>query len=208
MECANIKKSITAVVVLFSLGLSSCASGRTSRSSDQVYFRVRGSEKIGKIRGRELASIKENTLTWRWPLARNRVTSHFGDRGNDHHDGIDLRASIGTPVFAAAEGVVVYAGARIRGYGKMIVLKHASGLSTVYAHNSKLVVSEGGRVRRGQKIALSGNSGRSSGPHVHFEIRRGTKAINPVALLPKKLAPEPSRRVDRRLASDSSIRRR
>lgn len=208
MECDEIKKYLTSVLVLFSLGISSCASGRVNNSGDQVQFRVRGSEKMGKIRGRELASIKEDTQSWRWPLARNKVTSNFGERGDDHHDGIDLRASIGTPVYAAAEGSVLYAGSRIRGYGKMVVLKHRSGLSTVYAHNSKLVVSEGGRVKRGQKIALSGNSGRSSGPHVHFEIRKGTKAINPVALLPRKSVPEPQRRIDRRLASDTSVRRR
>jgi murein DD-endopeptidase MepM/ murein hydrolase activator NlpD len=108
---------------------------------------------------------------------------------------LDLRAPAGTPVVAANAGKVLYAGRRIAGYGNMIVIRHAFGFSTVYAHNSKLFVQRGQRVKAGQKIALSGATGRVSGPHVHFELRHGTEAIDPF----KVLAP-PGQRPGRRLA--------
>lgn len=120
-----------------------------------------------------------------WPLSRIKVTSGFGKRGRDVHEGLDLAALPGTPVFAAQEGRVLYAGNRIQGYGKMIVIKHGfDKLTTVYAHNSKLLVKKGDEVRKGQKIAVSGSTGRTSGPHLHFEIRRGIAAVDPKLLLP------------------------
>jgi lipoprotein NlpD len=123
-------------------------------------------------------------LRLRWPLRHVLVTSRFGKRPRDFHEGIDLQAKSGTPVYAAQEGKVIYAGSQIRGYGKMIVIKHAYGISTVYAHNSRLFVKKGQHVRLGQKIAASGNTGRSTGPHVHFEVRHGVGAVDPAKLMP------------------------
>lgn len=123
---------------------------------------------------------------WLWPLKKIEVTSPFGNRGRRIHDGLDLKASEGTPVYAAQEGVVVHSGATIRGYGKMIVLKHPnSGLFTVYAHNSRNLVRVGSTIKKGQQIAYSGSTGRVSGPHLHFEIRDGMLAVDPLEILPK-----------------------
>jgi murein DD-endopeptidase MepM/ murein hydrolase activator NlpD len=124
-------------------------------------------------------------LSVQWPLKQVQVTSSFGQRGREFHEGVDLRAKAGTPVFAAHAGQILYANNRLRGYGNMIVIKHTSGVATIYAHNSKLVVHKGQWVRQGALIAYSGNTGHSTGPHLHFEVRSGLSAINPVAVLPK-----------------------
>jgi len=129
-------------------------------------------------------NIKQGTL--RWPLDVVRVSSRFGQRGRHFHEGIDLKAAIGTPVYSAESGTVLYAASRIRGYGKMVVIRHAGaakGLATIYAHNSKLLVRPGQKVKKGQKIAISGQTGKSNGPHLHFEIRSGVAAIDPEILL-------------------------
>lgn len=133
---------------------------------------------------------------FRWPLRSVTLTSGFGKRGvGEFHEGVDLRAPMGTPVYAAHDAKVIYAGNRIRGYGRLVVLKDSHGFSTIYAHNSKLLVVPGQRVRQGDKLALSGNSGTSSGPHLHFEIRRGTQAKDPMLFLPDTgVAALPTRR--------------
>jgi len=122
----------------------------------------------------------------RWPLTTVHVLigSPFGARWGKPHEGIDLPAPVGTPVFAAADGRVVYAGAGIRGYGNLIVLKHAGDLLTAYAHNSVLLVSQGQSVRAGDRIALVGQSGHASGPHLHFEVRSGQIPRDPMSYLP------------------------
>jgi len=122
----------------------------------------------------------------RWPLTTIHVLigSPFGARWGKPHEGIDLPAPVGTPVFAAADGRVVYAGAAIRGYGNLIVLKHAGDLLTAYAHNSVLLVSQGQSVRAGDRIALVGQSGHATGPHLHFEVRSGQIPRDPMSYLP------------------------
>ena len=122
----------------------------------------------------------------RWPLTTIHVLigSPFGARWGKPHEGIDLPAPVGTPVFAAADGRVVYAGAGIRGYGNLIVLKHAGDLVTAYAHNSVLLVSQGQAVRSGDRIALVGQSGHATGPHLHFEVRSGQIPRDPMRYLP------------------------
>lgn len=131
-----------------------------------------------------LAEIRGAAEDWQWPTDQVSVTSHFGKRGGSFHEGIDLRAPTGTPIYAAQSGKVVYADRRIRGYGKMIVIQHPSGLSTVYAHNSRLFVKAGDEVKKGKRIALSGATGRATGPHLHFEVRDGVAAVNPYSVLP------------------------
>ena len=123
----------------------------------------------------------------RWPLTTITVTvgSPFGARWGKPHEGIDLPAPVGTPVFAAADGTVVYAGHGIRGYGNLIVIKHSGDLMTVYAHNSALLVSQGKPVRAGDRIALVGQSGHATGPHLHFEVRNGQIPRDPMPYLPK-----------------------
>lgn len=121
-----------------------------------------------------------------WPVPHfYRVSSHFGPRGRKHHDGIDIPAPRGTPIVAVDAGVVIYSNNGIRGYGNMIVLAHGDDVFTVYAHNKKNKVKKGQRVERGQVIALVGNTGRSTGPHLHFEIRVKNKVRNPAQYLSK-----------------------
>lgn len=118
-----------------------------------------------------------------WPIENGTVSSAFGPRGLGFHDGIDIAAAPGTPVLAAADGAVAYA-AELRGYGRVIIVRHDDGYATVYAHNRENRVREGQRVRRGEVIAKVGASGRASGPNLHFEVRRDNTARNPLFYLP------------------------
>jgi len=126
----------------------------------------------------------KSTAPLRWPVAAPRLTSAFGTRWGKNHEGIDMAAPIGTPVFAAAAGEVIYAGDQVRGYGNMIVLNHGKDLVTVYAHNSLLLVHTGDRVAVGQEIARVGDTGRATAPHLHFEVRRGEVPQDPMPFLP------------------------
>jgi lipoprotein NlpD len=120
----------------------------------------------------------------RWPLAAPRLSSPFGRRWGRVHEGIDMAAPIGTPVYSAAAGVVIYAGDQVRGYGNMVVIRHNDGLVSVYAHSSVLLVHTGEVVGAGQEIARVGDTGRSTGAHLHFEVRRGGSAQDPMPFLP------------------------
>lgn len=121
-----------------------------------------------------------------WP-AKGVLTSGYGWRWGRMHKGIDIAAPVGTPVFAASDGEVISAGWNSGGYGNLIQLRHFDGSITVYAHNSKIFVSTGQVVKQGQPISAMGSTGRSTGPHLHFEIRpRFGQAANPMAFLPRK----------------------
>lgn len=127
------------------------------------------------------------TERFAWPVPHfYKVSSHFGPRGRRHHDGIDIPAPRGTPIVAVDTGVVIYSDNGIRGYGNMIVLAHGNEIFTVYAHNRKNKVRKGERVEKGQMIAEIGNTGRSTGPHLHFEIRVKNKVRNPAQYLSSK----------------------
>jgi hypothetical protein len=117
-----------------------------------------------------------------------QVTSDFGWRtdpftGNPRfHGGLDIAAPLGSPVFAPQAGVVIYSGA-YGGYGNVVVLNHGNSLYTVYGHNSRLMVQPGDTVYRGQVISLVGSTGRSTGPHLHFEVHYKHQYLNPVAYM-------------------------
>jgi murein DD-endopeptidase MepM/ murein hydrolase activator NlpD len=116
-----------------------------------------------------------------WPVS-GPVTSGFGPRWGRMHEGIDIAVPEGTPVRAAAAGTVIHAG-WLGGYGNLVVVDHGGGLSTAYAHNSSFAAAVGQPVAAGQVIAYSGNTGNSSGPHVHFEVRVGGSAVDPLGYL-------------------------
>ena len=111
-----------------------------------------------------------------------RFSSHYGARWGRQHQGIDMAAPVGTPVFATGDGVVVFAGWQ-RGYGNLIKIKHELGTETRYAHLSKIRVKQGQRVSRNTLIGDIGNTGRSSGPHLHYEVRVDGKAVNPMSFI-------------------------
>jgi len=125
---------------------------------------------------------------FQWPVS-GPVISGFGPKGKGlHNDGINLAAPRGTPVRAAGAGVVAYAGNALRGYGKLVLLKHPKGFMTAYAHNDSILVKEGQRVRRGETIARVGSSGSVSNPQLHFEIRKGRAALDPIRYLGRRTA--------------------
>lgn len=117
-----------------------------------------------------------------WPI-KGRLTSRFGPRQKSFHDGIDLAAPSGTPIRASKKGQVIYSD-KLRGYGNLIIIRHPKGLASVYAHNRKNFTKEGQRVTQGQVIAEVGITGRVTGPHLHFEIRKNNVAENPLYYLP------------------------
>jgi len=118
-----------------------------------------------------------------WP-AKGAVTSAFGWRNSpfggdmELHQGLDIAAAASTPVVATADGVVVQSGPA-GDYGNMVQLDHGDGLATVYGHNAQLAVSVGQKVAKGQVIAYSGNTGRSTGPHLHYEVRKNGTPVDP-----------------------------
>lgn len=122
-----------------------------------------------------------------WPV-KGWVTSHFGNRISpfsgipQFHEGIDIAAQTGTPVVATADGVVIKAGFAT-GYGNMVEISHGYGIRTLYAHNSRLNVKVGQRVKRGDVIAYVGDSGSSTGPHLHYEVRINNVPVNPLRYL-------------------------
>lgn len=154
------------------------------RSRPHVAESTRKSDSSHSSAAREIHSRDAAVSSLDWPLDAVEVTSTFGRRGRSFHEGIDLKAKHGTPVYAAQAGKVLYSGAKIRGYGRMVILRHNGAIATVYAHNSRLMVRKGEFVKKGQLIAMSGNTGHSSGPHLHFEVRRGFAAVDPLIEMP------------------------
>lgn len=122
------------------------------------------------------------------PITKGWLSSYYGMRTHplsgrrEMHKGIDFAGKLGGPVIAVAKGVVTYAGKRYN-YGQMIEIAHGNGYSTRYAHNSRLMVSVGDTVEKGFQIAEIGSSGRSTGPHVHFEVLKNGRQVNPVRFI-------------------------
>jgi murein DD-endopeptidase MepM/ murein hydrolase activator NlpD len=116
---------------------------------------------------------------FQWPL-RGTVLSDYGPKERGlHNDGINISAPQGAPIRAAENGVVVYAGNELRGFGNLLLIRHADGWVTAYAHAEQVLVARGDQVKRGQVVARVGKTGNVSSPQLHFEIRRGTRAVNP-----------------------------
>ncbi len=118
-----------------------------------------------------------------WPL-RGRILREFSLSGPRTSKGIEIAAAVGTPVLSAAAGTVTYSGDGIRGYGNLIILKHDDSFFTVYGFNEKILVENGARVAKGQRIALSGTPPGGGEARIHFEIRHGKTAVNPIFYLP------------------------
>jgi murein DD-endopeptidase MepM/ murein hydrolase activator NlpD len=118
-----------------------------------------------------------------WPV-EGEVLSFFGERSGRTHQGLDICAKKSTKIYAAMAGKVIYSDNKLGNYGNMIIIEHKNGCSTVYAHNAKNLVNKGKRINRGQVIALVGQTGNATGPHLHFEIRKGKESVNPLFYLP------------------------
>ena len=134
------------------------------------------------VKGTKEPPPKKGTGTFSSP-ARGTITSRYGYRWGRQHNGIDIAAPIGTPVKAADGGEVIFAGTS-GSYGKLIKIDHGAGFVTYYGHLSKINVKVGDKVYKGQTIGAVGNTGRSTGPHLHFEIRKNGSPVNPSKYLP------------------------
>ncbi len=118
-----------------------------------------------------------------WPV-RGSVLSNYGPKqAGYHNDGVNISAARGTSVFASESGVVVHASNKLKGYGNLILIKHQNGWVTAYAHNDKLLVQKGQQVTRGQVVAQVGQTGRVTRPQLHFEMRKGSRTVNPTLYL-------------------------
>ena len=129
------------------------------------------------------SSRSEDGIEWSWP-AQGRIIGRFGEGSNK---GLDVSGKLGDPVLAAAGGRVVYAGEAMRGYGKLVIIKHDNTYLSAYAHNSRILVQERDTVKRGQRIAELGDTDTEAGkPRLHFEIRRQGKPVDPLKYLPPR----------------------
>jgi murein DD-endopeptidase MepM/ murein hydrolase activator NlpD len=121
--------------------------------------------------------------TFRWPVRGKVITTYGAKTNGKSNDGINLAVPEGTPVKAAEDGVVAYSGNELKGYGNLILVRHANGYVTAYAHASELLVKRGDSIKRGQVIAKSGQSGEVGSPQLHFEIRKGSVPVDPLQFL-------------------------
>ncbi len=154
---------------------------RSSKSAQRAAAKPRPA--YADLRKKVRAQAKrESQLAFAWPM-RGKLTSRYGHRGGRPHEGIDLAAAKGSTIRAAESGKVIHSG-RLGDYGKVVILKHAGDFRSVYAHTRKIYVRKGQFVERGDRIAEVGTSGRATGPHLHFEIRRREVARDPILYLP------------------------
>ena len=133
---------------------------------------------MGSQRAGERGGVSSVGLVW--PV-HGPITSEFGSRWGGFHPGLDIAPGYGTPIAAAGDGVVLYAGYSSGGYGNYVVIDHGDGLATAYGHQSRIAVSQGQIVTQGQIIGYVGSTGYSTGPHLHFEVRVDGFAQNPRA---------------------------
>lgn len=199
------KKILIVLLVILALGEKAGASERNLGNLQNVMVDFEEKEEIeeirerievvapreirGRVRGVSLQDIEgrmKEPQDYMWPIEWKGATSEWGYRRDPitgkqrvKHSGVDLRAAVGTPVYAPAEGVVRVAG-WMRGYGKTVILDHEGGYSTRFAHLNSYNVKKGDTVRMGDRIAATGNTGRSTGPHLHYEIRKDEVALNPM----------------------------
>ena len=161
-------------------GLMSAAVLSTSGESEEDPQLLRANEVLEQLREAELFRVAVQGMPFGYPIRGvHRSTSGFGMRWGKMHRGHDWAGPTGTPIHATGDGVVTFA-RRHAGYGKMIKIKHDFGFETRYAHLSRFRVKEGQRVSRGERIGDMGNTGNSTGTHLHYEIRTHGKAINPL----------------------------
>jgi len=144
---------------------------------------LRANDILGAMDRINLYRIAANKVPLAMPVKSTfRYTSGFGIRWGKPHEGTDLAAPVGTPIYATADGTVIFAGWS-SGYGRLIKIRHEFGIETRYAHLNKIRVSVGQRVSQGERIGDMGNSGRSTGPHLHYEVITSGKPVNPMTFL-------------------------
>lgn len=137
---------------------------------------------VSQPQGPEARGLATNAR-FSWPV-RGRLLEPFSGTSSAPHDGIDIATTHGASITAAADGKVIFSD-RLSSYGNVIIVEHSGGFTTVYAHNERNLVRKGSRIRRGERIATLGASGRARSPHLHFEVRKDNVARNPLYYLPR-----------------------
>jgi murein DD-endopeptidase MepM/ murein hydrolase activator NlpD len=167
----------TGIAILFSLaylvaiiGCAHTPTRKAAKTKRPKPFAVKSTQQVSKY-------------GFIWPV-EGEVLSFFGERNGRNHQGVDIASKKRTKIHAVMSGKVIYSDNKISGYGNMIIIEHSRELSTVYAHNMKNLVKKNRKVKRGQVIALVGSTGHATGPHLHFEVRKGKEAVNPLLYLP------------------------
>jgi murein DD-endopeptidase MepM/ murein hydrolase activator NlpD len=159
---------------------STTSKGSESMPSASVYTPVVESPPAKNSKSAEAAGALPK---FRWP-ANGRVIAGFGPTTHgQQNDGINIAVPENTPVKAAEEGVVAYAGSELKGYGNLVLVRHSNGYVTAYAHAKELLVKRGDQVKRGQVIARSGQTGNVNAPQLHFEVRKGASPLDPIKFL-------------------------
>lgn len=131
----------------------------------------------------EKPTASTGSVSFRWPV-RGRVIAGFGPKASGgQNDGINVSVPEGTPIKAAEDGVVAYAGSELKGYGNLVLIRHSNGFVTAYAHASELSVKKGETIKRGQVIGKAGSTGNVTGPQLHFEVRKGAQPVDPTQYL-------------------------
>lgn len=133
---------------------------------------------------RGISSSQKGEFIWPVPSSK-KISSKFGKRWGRQHEGVDIPARVGAKIVAVAGGKVIYSGSGLGGYGNLTVISHGEGIFSVYAHAKRNFTKRGRPVHQGQVIAEVGMTGRTTGPHLHFELRYEGKALNPLQLLAK-----------------------
>jgi len=193
LQFIKFKNIFTVSALLATLVLASCAhnaknttSSKSEVSDDTDDVKVEIDKSTNSIKKNKPSKLKQKPF-FDWPVLEARMTRGFLPKGTKKrrrpHKGIDLAAQRGTAVMASHDGIVIYTGKQFKGYGKMIMIEK-DGWATLYGHLDKIVVYEGQKIRQGEVIGALGNTGRSSGPHLHFEIRKLDGPIDPLPYLP------------------------
>jgi murein DD-endopeptidase MepM/ murein hydrolase activator NlpD len=148
-----------------------------------VYSSIYPFNKSSTTKKETASYFNKKNYNFMWPV-HGILFSHYGLRHGKMHHGIDIGVPEGTPVKAASSGKVIYSDNKVSGYGNLVIIKHDDNpYSTIYAHNKKNLVQEGHFVKKGEIIAYVGRTGRTTGVHLHFELREGRKSINPLTYL-------------------------
>lgn len=175
----NVSKPKTSVKKSYSTAKKSTA---TATKKKTTYTKT-AAKKSSKKATNKTTKVSARKSKFLWPV-QGKVISKFGSLGNGrNNDGINIQAAQGSTVRSADAGTVVYAGNELKGFGNLILVRHSGGWITAYAHNQKLLVKKGQKVKRGEKIATVGATGGVNKPQLHFEVRAGKKAVNPLQYL-------------------------
>ena len=175
----NVSKPKTSVKKSYTTAKKSTA---TAAKKKTTYTKT-AAKKSSKKATNKTTKVSARKSKFLWPV-QGKVISKFGSLGNGrNNDGINIQAAQGSTVRSADAGTVVYAGNELKGFGNLILVRHSGGWITAYAHNQKLLVKKGQKVKRGEKIATVGATGGVNKPQLHFEVRAGKKAVNPLQYL-------------------------